>query len=294
MLTDSMMRIRDAAGTRLQHINLGGGFPVNYLRGSSVNTQFHVEQREMFSADFEPMDAMREAWRGAKRFAEDCGAADLFDGLTLVLEPGRSIIADTAVCLSTVRNVKHRPLKEINDSLAEAARERVAESRRLGLGRGSGVGSSSNEYQSILGGLYKTRTGFSDRRITSEHWLLTDAGFNILLSMETYKWYYHMISAERPAEPHDFPYKVAGPLCDGGDVYFDIEGEGRLPEYRRLPENVQPGEILAMLNTGAYTLAQASQYNARFLPAVVLIKANGESELIRKRDGFEDLILNDL
>ena len=84
------------------------------------------------------------------------------------------------------------------------------------------------------------------------------------------------------------------PLCDGGDVYFDIEGEGRLPEYRLLPENVQPGEVLALLNAGAYTLAQASQYNARFLPAVVLIRTSGEAELIRKRDGFEDLIVNDL
>jgi hypothetical protein len=57
---------------------------------------------------------------------------------------------------------------------------------------------------------------------------LTDAGFNILLSMETYKWYYHLISAERAGERHNFPYKLAGPLCDGGDVYFDIEGERRL------------------------------------------------------------------
>ena len=108
-----------------------------------------------------------------------------------------------------------------------------------------------------------------------DNWLLTDAGFNILLSMETYKWYYHLISAERSFDEHTFPYKVAGPLCDGGDVYFDIEGEGRLPEHRLLPPDVQPGEILALLNCGAYSLAQASQYNGRFLPAVILIRENG-------------------
>ncbi len=130
--------------------------------------------------------------------------------------------------------------------------------------------------------------------IIPDNWLLTDAGFNILLSMETYKWYYHLISAERANQPHDFPYKVAGPLCDGGDVYFDIEGENRLPDHRLLPENVQPGEVLALLNCGAYSLAQASQYNGRFLPAVVLIRENREAEMVRKRDDFEDLIANDL
>ncbi len=111
--------------------------------------------------------------------------------------------------------------------------------------------------------------------------------------METYKWYYHLISAERTSEPHTTPYKLAGPLCDGGDVYFDVEGHYRLPDHRLLPENVQPGEVLALLNCGAYSLAQASQYNGRFLPAVVLIRENGKAELIRKRDGFADLIQND-
>jgi diaminopimelate decarboxylase len=112
--------------------------------------------------------------------------------------------------------------------------------------------------------------------------------------MDTYKWYYHLISAERAGEPHSTPYKVAGPLCDGGDVYFDIEGHGRLPDHRLLPENVEPGEILALLNCGAYTLAQASQYNARFLPAVLLTKPDGSVQLIRKRETFEDLINNDI
>ena len=112
--------------------------------------------------------------------------------------------------------------------------------------------------------------------------------------METYKWYYHLIHATRAAEAHDFPYKLAGPLCDGGDVYFDIEGEGRLPDHRLLPENVQPDEVLALLNCGAYSIAQMFQYNGRFLPSIVLTKENGEVELIRKRDAFEDLINNDI
>ncbi len=248
MLTDSMMRIYDAVGTRLQHINLGGGFPVNYLRNNSAPSTFPGGRGEMFAADFEPADAVRNAWDETKRFARDCGAENTFDGITLVLEPGRSIIADAGICLTSIRNVKQRPVSESTDH----------------------------------------------RPLTTDNWLMTDAGFNNLLSMETYKWYYHLISAERADEEHNFPYKVAGPLCDGGDVYFDVEGEGRLPDHRLLPENLRPGEVLALLNTGAYTVSQESQYNGRFLPAVVLINSDGETELIRRREKFDDLIANDI
>ena len=54
------------------------------------------------------------------------------------------------------------------------------------------------------------------------------------------------------------------------------------------------GEVLALLNAGAYTLSQASQYNGRPLPPVVLIKENRTPELIRERDRLEDLISRDI
>ena len=245
-LFDAMLRIYNETGVKLKHINLGGGFPVDYLRNDEGDLS--DEQKHLLSAGFEPATAINEAWKTLREAAEPANAAHLLDDLTLRLEPGRSIIGDAGICLTTVRNHKERPI------------------------HGSALRTPHSAFV---------------------HWLLTDAGFHILLSMETYKWYYHMISAERAAESHDFPYKIAGPLCDGGDVYFDIEGENRLPPYRLLPDGVQPGEVLALLNCGAYSLAQASQYNGRFLPPVVLIRENGQVELVRKRDEFADLIVND-
>ena len=244
LLFHNLLVIFNETGIRLSHLNLGGGFPVNYLRDHSLEAAFPLEQREMFSADFEPAAAVANAWNVVKNAAAASNAEHLLDGLTLLLEPGRSIIADAGICLTSVRNLKTRPI----------ARSKTEDDR----------------------------------------WLLTDAGFNVLLSMETYKWYYHLISAERAGEAHDSPYKIAGPLCDGGDVYFDHEGLGRLPDYRPLPENTRLGEVLALLNCGAYSLSQASQYNARFMPPVVLIRASGKPELIRKRDRFEDLVSNDI
>jgi diaminopimelate decarboxylase len=249
MLFESLVRIYNETGTLVRHINLGGGFPVNYLGTDGAGSGIADDQRQMLGATFEPAAALLDAWSAVRAAAAAANSSELLDNLTLLIEPGRSIIADTGICLTTVRNHKLRPVSD----------------------------SSLIPHPSSL-----------------DNWLLTDAGFNILLSMETYKWYYHLISAERAGDPHDTPYKLAGPLCDGGDVYFDIEGERRLPDHRMLPATIEPGEVLALLNCGAYTLAQASQYNGRFLPAVVLIRENGEPELIRRRDTFNDLITNDL
>ncbi len=237
-LVGKLRQVAKETGHKLSHLNLGGGFPVNYLRDNSLADSMSVENAKLFGSNFEPKHALNAAW---KAISED-GNEDLKD-LTLLLEPGRSVISDAGICLTTVRNKKSRP-----------------------------IANSKSE----------------------DHWLLTDAGFNILLSMETYKWYYHLISANRADEPHETSYKVAGPLCDGGDVYFDIEGENRLPDYRNLPENIEPNEVLALLNCGAYSIAQMFQYNARQLPCVVLIKENGEIEMIRRRDSYQDLLGNDI
>ncbi|HEX8289681.1 MAG TPA: alanine racemase [Pyrinomonadaceae bacterium] len=272
MLFENLVQIFKETGTRLAHINLGGGFPVNYLRDNSHAVDFPQEKREMFAADFEPADAIENAWRVVKKAAVAADAAHLLENLTLLLEPGRSVISDTGVCLTTVRNIKERPLE--NGKSKEEPTDSIL----------------TNEKSNVENSLFSTFRF----PLSTDSWLLTDAGFNILLSMETYKWYYHLISAERAGEAHNFPYKLAGPLCDGGDVYFDIEGERRLPDYRLLPENVRLNEVLALLNCGAYSIAQMSQYNGRLLPAMVLIKENGEVELIRKRDAFEDLINNDV
>jgi diaminopimelate decarboxylase len=243
-LIATLDRVHRETGVKLNHINLGGGFPVDYLRGANVDLA--DDHHSMLAARYGPYAAIGSAFRDAAKHHQTS-----LDGVTLLLEPGRSIIADAGLCLTTVRNKKERPVSD----------------------------SSLIPHPSSL---------------PNDVWLLTDAGFNILLSMETYKWYYHLISASRAGEPHDTPYKVAGPLCDGGDVYFDIDGNGRLPEHRMLPADVGPGEILALLNCGAYSLAQASQYNGRFLPAVVLIKTNGKTTLIRRRETFDDLIDADL
>lgn len=277
-LFENLVLIYRETGLKLAHLNLGGGFPVNYLRDNSHAVDFPQAQREMFAADYEPSDAISAAWNAVKEAARAANAAELLENITLLIEPGRSVIADAGVCLTTVRNVKERPLG--NGKL-------ITDNGKLT----NDIGNLQVENEKI--GAENSSLSAIHYPLSADFWLLTDAGFNLLLSMETYKWYYHLIDAQRAGEKHEFPYKLAGPLCDGGDVYFDIEGERRLPDYRLLPKAVAPDEVLALLNCGAYSVAQMFQYNGRFLPAIVLTKENGEVELIRRRDKFEDLYNND-
>jgi diaminopimelate decarboxylase len=234
-----LLTVHRETGHTLEHINLGGGIPVNYLRDRSLADKLPEHEREMLGAELEPEDVLRAALQVARESAREVEAEHLLDQVTILLEPGRSIIADAGLTLTTVRNIKRRPE-------------------------------------------------------TGDVWLLTDAGFNLLLSMTTYSWYYHLINASRADAPHETDYKVAGPLCDSGDVYFDIEREGRLPDYRTLPADVRPGEVLALLNSGAYSLSQMFTYNGRPLPAAVMIREGGGVELARRRDTYEDLLTNDV
>jgi diaminopimelate decarboxylase len=236
---EHLVAIHRETGHTLEHINLGGGIPVNYLRDRSQADQLPEHERDMLGADLEPSIVLAEALRVARESARAANAEHLLERTTILLEPGRSIIADAGLVLTTVLNMKQRPE-------------------------------------------------------TGDVWLLTDAGYNIMLSMNNYKWYYHIVSATRAGEPHESSYKVAGPLCDSGDVYFDIERCGRLPDYRKLPADVQPGEVLALLNCGAYSLAQMFHYNGRPLPAAVMIRDGRKVDLIRRRDTYEDLVTNDV
>jgi diaminopimelate decarboxylase len=226
-------------GFRLQHINIGGGIPVNYLRDDAQAGEIGDAERAMLGASMTSTEMMKAAIKAVQTSAEEAGAEHLLEDLEIVMEPGRAVIADAVAILTAVRNVKHRPE-------------------------------------------------------TGEKWVLTDAGYNLMLSMVMYQWYYQAVDASRAGEPHTASYRMAGPLCDGGDVYFDLHGEGRLPDCRRLPANVQAGEVIAMLNTGAYTMSQMTAYNGRTLPAAVLVEENGKVDVIRKRDSYQDLIINEV
>src|SRR5260221_13356011 len=104
---------------------------------------------------------------------------------------------------------------------------------------------------------------FKTRHASEITWLMLDAGFNTLADILGYNWYFHPIAAEKTGSPADYPYKLAGPLCDSGDTYHDSEGYRRLPDFHSLPADMKPGAMIAFLDVAGYTLEQMNQYNGQ-------------------------------
>jgi diaminopimelate decarboxylase len=106
-----------------------------------------------------------------------------------------------------------------------------------------------------------------------------DAGFNTLIRPTMYGSYHPVLVANKLGSPEEEIYDVVGPICESGDA---------LARDRRLPK-IEEGDLLAVLNAGAYGFAMSSQYNARPRAAEVLVK-NGKYALVRERETFEDLL----
>jgi diaminopimelate decarboxylase len=106
-----------------------------------------------------------------------------------------------------------------------------------------------------------------------------DAGFNTLVRPTMYGSYHHILVANRMNAAEKEAYDVVGPICESGDA---------LAKDRRLPK-IEEGDLLAVLNAGAYGFSMSSQYNARPRAAEVLVK-NGKCVLVREREQLNDLV----
>ena len=76
---------------------------------------------------------------------------------------------------------------------------------------------------------------------------------------------------------------MVGPVCESGDF---------LAKDRPLP-TLDRGDLLAVFSAGAYGMVMASNYNTRPRAAEVLV-AGDQARLVRRRETFEDLVLQEL
>jgi len=108
--------------------------------------------------------------------------------------------------------------------------------------------------------------------------VIVDAGMNDLLRPSLYEAFHRIepvVARDRAAVRVD----VVGPVCETGDFFA---------RDRELPA-VEPGDLLALRDAGAYGFVMASNYNQRPRPAELLIE-DGVARPIRRRETFEDLI----
>ena len=93
--------------------------------------------------------------------------------------------------------------------------------------------------------------------------------------------YHQVVCANKMASKPKKDYTFCGPICENGDQY---------PEPYHLPE-LEEGDLLTVLNTGAYGYSMANNYNTQFRPAEVWVDG-AKHQLIRKRETLKDITRN--
>jgi len=112
--------------------------------------------------------------------------------------------------------------------------------------------------------------------------VVVDAAMTELIRPALYEAY-HEIQPVAAPRAEKIKVDVVGPVCESGDF---------LAQDRKLPV-VEAGELLAVLDAGAYGMAQSSNYNSRLKVAEVLVQGNKE-RLIRRRETMDDLLATEI
>jgi len=137
--------------------------------------------------------------------------------------------------------------------------------------------------RSIVGpaGTLLTRVVYTKRN-EGKRFLVVDAGMNDLIRPSLYGAYHEIVPVSRRAAAMKAPrvsYDVVGPICESGDFFA---------RARELPP-IEEGELLAILDAGAYGMSLASNYNSRPCSAEVLVTGR-KAQVIRRRESFRDLV----
>lgn len=208
IILDKVAEIKKRFDYDIKELNLGGGFGATYID----------EERKPYAYFLAPMMERIEA------FFTELGV----ERPAVVIEPGRSIVAEAGLSLYTIGSIK-----DIRDI---------------------------RKYVSVDGGM-------------------TD---NIRPAL--YQAEYEGLVANKASEPKDDKVTICGKCCESGDI---------LIKDCMITGTAKTGDLFAMFSTGAYGFSMASNYNSNPIPAVVLVK-DGKSELIVKRQSYDDMIKNQL
>ncbi len=109
--------------------------------------------------------------------------------------------------------------------------------------------------------------------------IITDAGMTDLIRPALYGAEHPIVPVRSRTGARTVQVDIAGPVCESSDV---------LARNKSLPD-LEPGDLLAILQTGAYGFVMSSNYNSRPRPAEVLVKGSRFRQ-IRRREGYAALL----
>ena len=107
----------------------------------------------------------------------------------------------------------------------------------------------------------------------------TDSGMNQLVRPTVYGAYHEIYNLSNPNGALQ-PYEVVGNICESGDVFA----------HNRPVQKIREGDVLAIMDAGAYGMSMASEYNLRPRPAEVLIREDGYAIEIQPRMSSTELV----
>lgn len=109
-------------------------------------------------------------------------------------------------------------------------------------------------------------------------YVAVDGGMGDNIRPALYQAKYETVLANDPQRKASQEFHVAGKYCESGDILADA----------KLP-SLKAGDILAMLDTGAYGYSMASNYNRNPRPAVVFAE-DGKAQVVIRRESLKDLV----
>lgn len=112
----------------------------------------------------------------------------------------------------------------------------------------------------------------------AKRFVVADAAMNDLIRPALYGAH-HEVLPVREASGGTVAADLVGPVCESGDF---------LARDRQLPA-LADGELLAVLDAGAYGMSLSSNYNTRARPAEVLVES-GVAQLIRRRESLDEML----
>ena len=132
--------------------------------------------------------------------------------------------------------------------------------------------------RSIIGtaGILVTKVEYI-KKAGDKKFAIIDAGMNDLIRPSLYQAW-HRVKEVEQREIEVEVYDLAGPVCETGDI---------LAKEREL--KILADDYVAIMDVGAYGSVMTSNYNSRLRPIELLVTGD-KTQVIRKRESFEDLI----
>lgn len=109
--------------------------------------------------------------------------------------------------------------------------------------------------------------------------VITDAGMNDLIRPSLYHAHHEILPVAVDSGKKTNKVDVVGPVCESGDFFA----------RDREMAAVKPGDLVVVLDAGAYGMSLSSNYNSRTKPAEVLVEGK-KARVVRRRETLKDLM----